>query len=381
MTLMKPFLIQIGYQMVPRSKRNVWLRRQFESAGSTYIKIGQFISSRSDIFGKELATEMSALQDSAQTVGWTDVSNFVDASKFSNIETEPFASASVAQIHRATLKRNNRSVVLKIKKPDVDKRMREDIQGIRGLLGILSAFPFLESKRMEPWINEIDTAINKELDFRNEIINIKTFYEMYKYDDDIIIPRVYPDLSNENVIVMDYVPASPANYFDSTKVINTFIEQIIFEGVIHGDLHGGNVGFKGKKLILYDFGNTIYITKKYRAAMRNFIMALQMKDVDETIKAMSEMGMVIRDTRGTQIFINKFFKYLDTLDISNFKFDPDEIIDKVPVQIDSTTFTIIRSFSLLEGLCKTRDPTFSYSDIFMTNMELLYLENIVDGTR
>lgn len=378
--MLKPFLIQIGYQMVPKTSKNVWLRRQFESAGGTYIKIGQFISSRSDIFGKELANEMTRLQDSAQTVEWTDVSNFVDVSKFSSIDTEPFASASVAQIHRAKLKKNGRDVVLKIKKPDVDRYMREDIRGIRGLLNIFSAFPFLETKRVEPWINEIDNAINKELDFRNEVTNLKKFYEMYKYDDDVLIPRVYPELSNENVIVMDYVP-SGTGYFNSTRVINAFIEQIIFEGVIHGDLHGGNIGFNDEKLVMYDFGNTIYITKKYRNAMRKFIMALQMKDTTETMSAMSDMGMIIRDENGTRIFITKFFKYLDTLDISNFKFEPDEIIDKVPVQIDSTTFTIIRSFSLLEGLCKSRDPTFSYSDIFMTNMELLYLENIVDGTR
>lgn len=378
--MLKPFLIQIGYQMVPKTSKNVWLRRQFESAGGTYIKIGQFISSRSDIFGKELANEMTRLQDSAQTVEWTDVSNFVDVSKFSSIDTEPFASASVAQIHRAKLKKNGRDVVLKIKKPDVDRYMREDIRGIRGLLNIFSAFPFLETKRVEPWINEIDNAINKELDFRNEVTNLKRFYEMYKYDDDVLIPRVYPELSNENVIVMDYVP-SGTGYFNSTRVINAFIEQIIFEGVIHGDLHGGNIGFNDEKLVMYDFGNTIYITKKYRNAMRKFIMALQMKDTTETMSAMSDMGMIIRDENGTRIFITKFFKYLDTLDISNFKFEPDEIIDKVPVQIDSTTFTIIRSFSLLEGLCKSRDPTFSYSDIFMTNMELLYLENIVDGTR
>jgi predicted unusual protein kinase regulating ubiquinone biosynthesis (AarF/ABC1/UbiB family) len=102
-------------------------------------------------------------------------------------------------------------------------------------------------------------------------------------------------------------------------------------------------------------------------------MALQMKDTKTTIKAMQDMGMVVRDYRGTEIFIQKFFKYLDSLDITNFKFSADEIIDKVPVEVDSTTFTIIRSFSLLEGLCKKRDPTFKYEDIFLKNIELLIL--------
>lgn len=373
--MLKPLIIQIGYQLVPTTSRPRWLRKQFEKSGSTYIKVGQFISSRSDIFGKELSQEMMKLQDSVENVAeWDDVTRFVDRSKFETIDEKPFASASVAQIHRATLKQNGTQVVLKVKKPTVDTRMRSDIQGIKNMMGFLSFFPFLESKRVEPWIQEIDNAINKELDFRNEIENLKTFYEMYKYDESIIIPRVYPDLSNDNVIVMEYVPSS-GKYFDSTKVINTFIEQIIFEGVIHGDLHGGNIGFKDPKtMILYDFGNTIRISPQYRGAMRKFITALQMKNVKRTMNAMSDMGMIIRDEKGTRLFIKKFFKYLDTLDISSFTFDPDEIIDKVPVQIDKTTFTIIRSYSLLEGLCKMKDPTFRYDDIFMTNLELLYLD-------
>ena len=194
--------------------------------------------------------------------------------------------------------------------------MRGDINAIKRFLDVCSIFPFLESKRVRPWIDEIDSAINKELDFRNEIVNLKKFSEMYKYDDTVIVPRVYPKLSTDNVIVMDYVPKDASAKFNSTKVINTFIEQILFEGVIHGDLHGGNVGFRRDgNLILYDFGNTIYITKQYQKAMRNFIMALQMKNVDETIEAMKQMGMDVRD------------------------------------------------------------PSFNYNDIFMTNMELLFLEN------
>ena len=376
--LTKPLLIRIGYQLLPTSKRNPWLRKQFENSGSTYIKIGQFISSRSDIFGKDLSQEMTKLQDSVVSEEWSDVSRFVDSSQFSSIDDKPFASASVAQIHKARLKNSGKMVVLKIKKPGVDARMKDDIKSIKSLLNLCSAFPFLETKGIEPWIDEIDRAIHKELDFTNEIVNLKKFNEMYRYDDTVIIPRVYPELSNENAIVMEYVP-SGSRYFDSTKVINTFIEQIIFEGVIHGDLHGGNIGFRGDKLVMYDFGNAIYITKKYKGAMRKFIMALQMKNTTETISAMKDMGMTVRDINGTRVFLDKFFRYLDTLDIDNFKFDPDEIVDKVPVQIDSTTFTIIRSFSLLEGLCKSRDPTFKYNDIFMTNMELLFLENIVDG--
>lgn len=366
---MKPLILRVGYSVVP--DRNVWLRKQFEKSGSSYIKIGQFISSRSDVFGKDLSDEMSRLQDSVEPVEWKQLEKFVDVSKFTRVDTVPLASASVAQIHRATMK-NGKDVVLKIKKPNVDKSLRRDIDSIKSCLDALAMFPFLESNKALPWIEEIDRTIIKELDFRNEIKNLKKFRDMYRWDSDVIIPKVYPSVSTDNMIVMDYVP-SDTQLFNSSRVIDMFVEQIMFEGVIHGDLHGGNVGFVDDRVVLYDFGNIIYISKKYQAGMRSFIMALQMKDTKNTIKAMQEMGMVVRDYRGTEIFIQKFFKYLDTLDISNFKFSADEIIDKVPVEVDSTTFTIIRSFSLLEGLCKKRDPTFKYEDIFLKNIELLLL--------
>lgn len=369
MTMMKPLILRAGYSVVP--DRNVWLRKQFEKSGSSYIKIGQFISSRSDVFGKELSDEMSKLQDSVEPVDWKQLEKFVDTSKFEYVDTKPIASASVAQIHRATMKNGN-DVVLKIKKPGVEKTIRRDIGSIKACLDALAMFPFLETNKALPWIEEIDRTIGKEFDFRNEIKNLKKFQDIYRWDYDVVIPRVYPSLCTDDVIVMDYVP-SDMQVFKSSRVIDMFVEQIMFEGVIHGDLHGGNVGFMGNRVVLYDFGNIIYISKKYQAGMRNFIMALQMKNTKTTIKAMQEMGMVVRDYKGTEIFIQKFFKYLDTLDINNFKFSADEIIDKVPVEVDSTTFTIIRSFSLLEGLCKKRDPSFKYDEIFLKNIELLIL--------
>ncbi len=370
--MIKPLILRVGYLVVP--DRNTWLRKQFEKSGSSYIKIGQFISSRSDVFGKELSDEMSKLQDSVEPVKWGDLEKYVDMSNFTDVDTDPLASASVAQIHRARYK--NKDVVLKIKKPNVEKSLKADISSIKACL---NAFPFLESNKALPWIEEIDRTIDKELDFRNEILNLKKFREMYRWDEDVIIPKVYPSVSSENVIVMEYVP-SDKSIFNSERLIDMFVEQILFEGVIHGDLHGGNIGFSGKNLVMYDFGNIIYISPKYQQAMREFIMALQMKDVDKTIDAMSKMGMNVRSIDGTRIFIKKFFNYIETLDIKSFKFSADEIIDKVPVEVDSTTFTILRSFSLLEGLCKKRDPNFKYEDIFLKNLELLMLSQLFSSS-
>jgi len=92
---------------------------------------------------------------------------------------------------------------------------------------------------------------------------------------------------------------------------------------------------------------------------------------------MGKMGMVVRDPEVTKIFIKQYFQYLDTLDLGSFTVNSPEIREKaskVPVELDPTTLVILRTYSLLEGLCKDLDPNFSYQRIITKNVEMLFLD-------
>lgn len=360
--MLKPFVIGIGFNVIPKQKKGEWLKKNLEKSGPTYIKIGQFIANRSDIFGKDLSISLKSLQDEVQPLSWDSVKSFVP-DVFDSVDQKPLATASIAQVHRAKLK--GKDVVVKIKKPGIDQQLKNDVNGLRMLMTLV---PFIDVK----FLDEFEKTLSKELDFKRELKNITEFSKIYK-DTNIIIPKPYPSLSNENILVMDYVPSDNTS-IRSEALINLFIDQLLFENVIHGDLHSGNIGTQGDNIVLYDFGNVIRTTREYRKYTRDFVYYVQNKDVKKTIETMRNMGMVVKNMKMTEIFIDKFFKYLDTLDLNSFKFDADEIQDKVPVELDPITVSILRSFSLLEGYCKSIDPDFSYNEILFRNLEILYLD-------
>jgi predicted unusual protein kinase regulating ubiquinone biosynthesis (AarF/ABC1/UbiB family) len=165
----------------------------------------------------------------------------------------------------------------------------------------------------------------------------------------------------------------------SDTLMNTFIEQILYNGVIHGDLHAGNLGvsFNDDSLIMYDFGNVIRIPEFYQKSMRNVLVACQNRNSDALLKAMSAMGMKIRDMKAAKTFADKFFVYLDTLDPNSFAYTQDDIM--VPIELDTITMTIIRTHSLVEGICKDIYPQFNYENLIQQNIELLAIEQFVSA--
>ena len=179
---------------------------------------------------------------------------------------------------------------------------------------------------------------------------------------------------------MDYTPSKEIQKpFSAERLINMFLEQLLYEGVIHGDLHTGNIGIdpKSNAIVLYDFGNIIRVTDAYQVAIRDFVYGVQTSNVDAVIDNMIKMGMIVRDREVTKIFVKQYFEYLNTLDLRSFTINSPEIREKaskVPVELDTTTLTILRTYSLLEGLCKELDPKFSYQRIISKNIEMLFLD-------
>lgn len=373
--IVRPLEIGVGLKMVPAADRGKWLRRALDGAGPTYVKAGQFISNRPDIFGKEFSRELAPLRDSVTPFDFEQVKDQVPK-EVSDVNPVPFASASIAQVHRAKLKGKN--VVLKIKRPGIEAQIKEDLDLIRNGTSLLSLIPNFGIDAIAPWLDEFERGLLTELDFRKEVQNISFFRDMYRDRTDIKIPRPYSRLSSNNVIVMDWTPSKPITApFKAERLINMFLEQLLYEGVIHGDLHTGNLGLAANSIVLYDFGNIIKVTDKYKTAIRDFVYGVQTKNLDTVMDNMTKMGMTVRDREVTRIFVKQYFDYLDTLDLRSFTINSPEIrakASKVPVELDPTTLVILRTYSLLEGLAKELDPQFSYEKIITKNIETLFLD-------
>ena len=375
--VVRPLEIGVGLKMVAPKDRGKWLRRALDGAGPTYIKIGQFISNRPDIFGKEFSAELAPLRDNVTPFDFEIVKDKVPDG-VTEVDPKPIASASIAQVHRAKLK--DRSIVLKFKRPGIEALIKEDLALVKSGASLLSQIPNFGMEFVNPWLKEFETGLLSELDFKNEIRNLAFFRDVYRDRTDVKIPRPYSKLSSEDVIVMDYTPSSQIQKpFKAERLINMFLEQLLYEGVIHGDLHMGNIGLDAKSdaVVLYDFGNVIRVTDAYKRAIRDFVYGVQTENIDVVLDNMYKMGMTIRDREVTKIFIKQYFDYLKTLDLRSFTVNSPEIrakASKVPVELDTTTLVILRTYSLLEGLCKELNPRFSYQEIINRNIEMLFLD-------
>jgi len=380
--VVRPLEIGVGLRFLVKPKdRGKWLRRALEDSGPTYVKFGQFCSQRSDLIGKEMARDLAPLRDQVKPIDFEEVRDKIPEG-ITNVDPKPIASASIAQVHRAKLKDKN--VVLKFKRPGIEAQIKEDLNLIRNGMSFLTMIPNFGMEFMSPWFKEFEAGLLSELDFKKEIKNIALFREIYRDRNDVMIPRPYSRLSTEDVIVMDYTPSKPITRpFKADRLINMFLEQLLYEGVIHGDLHTGNIGLwerssqSDSSLVLYDFGNIIRVTDKYKQAVRDFVYGVQTKNVDTIMDNMDKMGMIVRDRETTRIFVGQYLKYLETLDIRSFTVNSPEIREKaskVPVELDPTTLVILRTYSLLEGLAKELDPQFSYEKIINKNIEMLFLD-------
>jgi len=373
---LRPIEIGIGSRVVPKKDLGPWLRKALDGSGPTYVKIGQFISNRPDIFGRELSRDLAPLRDSVTPVDFDEFRSKIPEG-ITDVDPKPLASASIAQVHRGKL--GTKNIVLKFKRPGIEALIKEDLSLIKSGAGLLGLIPNFGMEFMTPWLTEFEKGLLAELDFKNEIRNISFFRDMYRDRKDVQIPRPYSRLSSEDVIVMDWTPSDQIKApFKADVLINMFLEQLLYEGVIHGDLHTGNIG-RGNQgsLVLYDFGNIIRVTPEYKTAIRDFVYGVQTSNVEVVMDNMAKMGMTIRDREVTKIFVNQYFQYLNTLDISSFTVNSPEIREKarkVPVELDTTTLTILRTYSLLEGLCKELDPKFSYQTIITKNIEMLFLD-------
>lgn len=374
--ILRPLEIGVGLRVVPEKQRGVWLRKALDGSGPVGIKLGQFVSNRPDIFGKQFSKDLAPLRDNVTPFDFAEVRDKVPDG-VTDVEPVPFASASIAQVHRAKLK--GKDIVLKFKRPGIEVQIKEDLSLIRAGASLLSLIPNFETGAVAPWLAEFEKGLLAELDFRQEVRNIAFFRDVYRDRDDVVIPRPYSRLSNQDVIVMDYTPSTAITRgFKAEFLINMFLEQLLYEGVIHGDLHSGNMGMGGRGgLVLYDFGNIIRISPVYKTAIQDFVYGVQTKNIEKVLLNMGRMGMVVRDPEVTKIFIKQYFQYLDTLDLQSFTVNSPEIrakAQKVPVELDPTTLVILRTYSLLEGMCKDLDPSFSYQRIITKNVEMLFLD-------
>jgi ubiquinone biosynthesis protein len=371
----------------------LWLRNKLQEMGPTYIKIGQFMSSRRDIFDKNIVDSLKELQDNVKPIKDTDIKNIIGNSinieHFSKIEKIPLASASIGQVHKGYLKRTNTCCAIKIKRPNVLKQIESDLDIIYRVLELMKYCKVENIDETVILMDEFKDFIIKEADYEHELANIDLYTSIYSNNNDILLPQIYKKATTSNAIVMSFIPsiklAEIKNHLSKEKkseiayrLMDFFVLQMIDHGVIHGDPHEGNIAYniEHDKFVIYDLGNIITVNERFRTLIKQFIFEIMIENIDSAIQVLTKIDYVdVRDEKTLKIYLQKYVEYIKTIDIKVFTKNLNEAdsktFKKIPIKLDGIIFRLIRVFGLVEGICKDLDPDFNYNSVFLKYVNVL----------
>ncbi|MFQ5666605.1 MAG: ABC1 kinase family protein [Candidatus Binatia bacterium] len=275
------------------------VERSKEMRGA-FMKLVQMLSMRDDILPTEALQVLSVVQSSVPPMDYPLIRKQVirelgrpPEELFTSFDAEAFAAASLGQVHKARLKTGT-EVVVKVQYPGVEQTVNQDLQNIKALL---HTFTLIGRDVMRQKIDqsdvyrELEERLHEELDYVNEAKNIALFQKMFRDDDEVIIPDVYPDLSSRRVLTMGLVegysfqeilgPGVEQSLKDwvALKYFRVLWRQVFEYGVLHTDPHPGNylVTFHPKLAIL-DFGSIRIFPEDIRRAYHQLAAAILARD-------------------------------------------------------------------------------------------------------
>ena len=301
------------------------LRRVLEDLGPSFIKLGQLMSVRADLFPPEVIQEFKKLQDSVPAIPFAKIKKVVEEElgrslddMFNDFDQQAMATASVAQVHLARLS-NGEQVAVKVIRPGIQKKIREDIRLMYYLAEkIESNFEIGKVIGAINLVKEFERTIFRELDMYTEAGNMEKFTANFKKDDEIHIPKVYWDLTSHSVLVMehiegikmDQVEQITASGIDPKEIamigLRSFSRQLMEFGYFHADPHPGNtiVMYDGR-VSLVDFGIIGYLDEETMLQIANIFLGYAEHDYDMVIDALWQAGLIDEDN----------------IDMNNFRID------------------------------------------------------------
>lgn len=299
------------------------LKETFEKLGVTYIKLGQFIASTPSLFPKEYVIAFADCLDNTTPVSFFAIKRVLDEELahlggvdgvFAHIDPMPLASASIAQVHKATLK-TGQIVALKVQKPHVDTIIHTDLSVLHGGFWTLEKLiPSAKFANLAPIMQEIKSRMMAETDFVLERQHLAKFRQFVDKNGltHITAPKVYDNLSTKKVLVMEFldgvslvdetaiktlVETNPHIVFPQPQeimanVLDTWFLSLVQTGEFHADLHTGNLMLTTLgKIAFLDFGLVGEINPNAIASCMNLVQALQQNNFEGMAQAMVGIGM------------------------------------------------------------------------------------------
>lgn len=368
-------------------KQATYFTKTAMDMGGLIIKLGQHVSAQVDILPKEIIDELSKLQDSVDSVDFSEIQQKVESElkvsiseAFAEFSTTPIAAASLGQVHRATL-RTGEEVAVKVMRPGVEDIIAIDFKSLQVAVRLLKRqTKIADFMDLDAVYDEFRETIMEELDYQKEGHNAEEFQLQLIHRDDIVVPGIHWSYTTSKVLTMEFLEGVKINDFaqldawgvDRTKLakslLEIFIEQILVDGFFHADPHPGNVLVQSDGTIaLIDFGMVGRIADDMKAQMVALVMAVYLKDAHGAIDALNRLRFLRRNV-DLEVFarnLTSLFEQIngDTFDLS-FVTSGDNVEElrdflySQPFQLPANTTFLGKALGTVYGLCLGLDPEF-----------------------
>lgn len=297
------------------------LRMALEELGPIFVKFGQILSTRQDLLPNDIAEELEKLQDRVPPFSSLTAKKIVEkayglpvSELFAEFDMNPLASASIAQVHAATL-HNGKSVVVKILRPNMKKIINRDISLFYTLAGLIERF-WVHGKRLRPRaiVAEFERTIHDELDLLREAANASQLRRNFLNSNLLYIPEVYWDFARKNVVVFERINGIPISDiatlkqqgFDLKKLaergVEIFFTQVFRDSFFHADMHPGNIFVarrdpKNPQYLGVDFGIMGSLSPSDQRYLAENLLAFFHRDYRRVAELHVESGWVPKHTR------------------------------------------------------------------------------------
>jgi predicted unusual protein kinase regulating ubiquinone biosynthesis (AarF/ABC1/UbiB family) len=366
-------------------RRARWLTGEFLALGSAFIKLGQLLSARPDVLPAELVEELATLQDQVPAFPFPVVQDLLEqelggrCAEIIDLENEPLGSASLAQVHRASL-RSGRQVVLKVQRPGLERTFRLDLQVLQQVAAAIQRHP--RWGRGRDWIGiaqECRRVLLRELDFRLEAEHAARFRQQFLSDPSIRVPAVVWELSSRRVLCLDYLPGIKINDRKALlaagiepaavaeKGAASYLQQLVRFGFFHADPHPGNLAVAADgALIYYDFGMMGQLSTRLRGRLGSMVRAAAGRDAAGLVNELQQAGLIAPGIdpgpvrRLVRVMLDEALTPPFSANVlERLSGDLYDLVYGQPFRLPPELIFVMRALTTFEGVGRSLDDSFS----------------------
>lgn len=375
------------------------LKESFEELGPSFIKLGQVLATREDIFDQSFILQMKKLHGDTKAMPFKTVKKIIESNldgkikdHFQSIDEKPIGTASIGGVYKAILL-NGKEVVIKVRKPGLKEMIRGDFEILDWIIVQLEKVSLdVKTLGLRAMLGQFEKSLNKELNFFQEALNakrLKAGNAKLPEANLIIIPEVYDEFTGEDILVMDYLkgkPFSSISHIDELgedgleklKIcVRSFVFSMLKEGFFHADLHGGNFFvLEDGNIGLIDFGLMGSLSQKNRISLVVILSSMLNEDFDRLVsefldiadfEKMPDEKILVRDIRDALApYLGLSVQQTDIQALFRGLF---KVLTHHRIMLPTEWFLIFRSMVMLDGIGQSLKVDLNFHELVFEDIE------------